>query len=103
MENICLSDLLQNKSVYFREDFNKVRKIMENNKDSIYSLDFKGIEVLSPSSAHELLCLLNENSNLKINNLNEKILKIIKSQIRLRNIKINLEDYSYKHTHQVLA
>ncbi|MCA9460246.1 MAG: hypothetical protein KC550_06885 [Nanoarchaeota archaeon] len=102
MKNICLYELIQNKSVYFREDFDKVRRII-NKKNSLYSLDFKGIEVLSPSSAHELLCLLNENPNLKINNLNEKILKIIKSQIRLRNIKINLEDYSCKHIHPVLA
>lgn len=101
MKIVKLSDLLKSNSLYFREDVDKIRVYLKQNPDSL--LDFEAINKISPSSAHELLSLLRENPSIKILNLSESISKIIESQIKLRNVNINLKDYSAPQTHLALA
>jgi len=89
MKIINLSELINNKFAYFREDISKLNSILDESENEI-CVDFKEIEIMSPSSAHELICIIKDNSNLRLINLSEKLTRIINSQIKLRNTKIKL-------------
>ena len=69
---------------------NEVRELLENVRDEV--VDLADVEYMSLSSAHELLILMREN-NLKLTNLNEDVENILRINIKIRNIKMNLDDY----------
>jgi len=69
---------------------NEVRELLENVRDEV--VDLADVEYMSLSSAHELLILMRKN-NLKLTNLNEDVENILRINIKIRNIKMNLDDY----------
>jgi len=102
MKKIKLINFVDSNSILFREDFIQIREILKLNNKKII-LDFNKVEMFSPSSAHELLSILYSFENIKIINLNENLIKILKSQIRLRHIKLDLKDYFLQESPAVLA
>ena len=102
MKNIRVEDVLSSKSVYFREDVDKIKNSIRSEKGEV-CLNFDNIENISPSSAHELLVLVKSFENVKFSNVSAKVLRIIKSLVKLRIIRINLEDYFPQQNCQALA
>jgi len=69
---------------------NEIREILENVRNTV--VDMSDVSYLSLSAFHELLILMRKN-NLKLKNLNKDIEDILKINIKIRKIKMNLDNY----------
>ncbi|MCA9486325.1 hypothetical protein H6501_05165 [Candidatus Woesearchaeota archaeon] len=102
MKKLSLYNIIKKDSANFREDIKIIETHLASNEE-IFELDFTNIRTISPSSAHEITCILRKHKNLKLSGMNEKIIKILAAQIRTRQIPLTLSNYFLEQSHQAQA
>ena len=91
MEKIInVSEKIGKDSFYSREDINNLISSLPAEEKSV--LDFKGVDFLGPSPAHEVLVAL-KTKKIGLINLSEKLKFVLNSQNEVRKVGLDLNNF----------